>query len=284
MKDYPGQLMNGGTMKQPLLIVGLLAMLLMGVLSGCIGPVAIETITRTYAATDATIINVSNFNGQVDITGWNGATVVVTAVKKSSVGQADLANINISVTASDNHLDIKTIYTGSSTTQPSVDMTLKVPYNVTMNTVTTSNGQIHLSSTRGDTILATSNGAILVNHAIGFVSAATSNAYIEIKGATGITGAHTSNAAISCEVHAIRDNCSIDTSNAAITVYLSPSLNATVDAATSNARVSLQGITLSIQHMEETHIIGTIGTAVHRIEVRTSNANIYLYNLVASIT
>jgi len=271
-------------MKQHFIIAGLLLMLLISTLNGCIGPVATETITKTYSASDATIVTVANFNGQVDITGWNGATVMITAVKKSSLGQADLANINISITTSDNHLDIRTIYTGPSTTQPSVDMTLKVPYNVTIDAVATSNGAIRLSSTKGDSILSTSNGAILVNHVTGFVSAATSNAYIEIKGTTGITGAHTSNAAISAEVQNIRSNISIDTSNAAITVYLNPSLNATVDMATSNAKVTVQEISLNVSLLEETHVIGMLGTDGHRIEVRTSNANMYLYNLQPSIS
>jgi hypothetical protein len=271
-------------MKHPLVIAGILTVLLFSGLNGCIGPVATETITKTYSASDATVLTVSNFNGLVDITGWNGATVMITAVKKSSVGQGDLKNINISVTTSDNHLDIRTIYTGLSTSQPSVDMTLKVPYNVTIDTVTTSNGAIRLSGTKGDSVLSTSNGAILVNHVTGFVSAATSNAYIELKGTTGITGAHTSNAAISAEVHAIRGNVSIDTSNAAITVYLNTSLNATVDMATSNAKVTVQGITLNVSLMEETHVIGTLGTDGHKIEVRTSNANMYLYNLQPSIS
>jgi len=271
-------------MKQPLILAGILTILLFSGLNGCIGPLATETITRVYAATEDTIVTVSSFNGLVEITGWDGATVTITAVKKSSVGQADLKNINISVTTSDNHLNIRTIYTGPSTTQPSVDMTLKVPYNVTIDAVATSNGAIHLSSTKGDSILSTSNGAILVNHVTGFVSAATSNAYVEIKGTTGITGAHTSNAAISAEVHDVRGNISIDTSNAAITVYLNPSLNATVDMATSNAKVTVQGITLNVSLLEETHVIGTLGTDGHRIEVRTSNANMYLYNLQPSIS
>jgi hypothetical protein len=271
-------------MKHPLIIAGILTVLLFSGLNGCIGPLATETTTKTYAANDSTVLTIANFNGLVDITGWNGATVVVTAVKRSSLGQTDLAKINISVTTSDNHLDIRTIYTGPSTTPPSVDMTLKVPYNVTIDAVATSNGAIHLSGTKGNATLSTSNGAILVNHVTGFVSAATSNAYVEVKGTTGITGAHTSNAAISCEVRAIRGNCSIDTSNAAITVYLNPSLNATVDMATSNAKVTVQGITLNVSLLEETHVIGTLGTDGHRIEVRTSNANMYLYNLQPSIS
>ncbi|HVQ01253.1 MAG TPA: hypothetical protein VMT57_07045 [Candidatus Thermoplasmatota archaeon] len=270
-------------MKQPLIVIGIFASFLIGALSGCVGPIATETITKTYAVTDATVVTISNFNGQVDVTGWNGSTVILTAVKKSSVSQADLANINISAT-SGGHLDIRTLYSGPSTSQPSVDMTLRVPYNVSISKVETSNGPIHLSGTKGDAVLSTSNGAILVNQVTGFVSAATSNAYIEIKRTTGVAGAHTSNAAISVEVPGIRDNISIDTSNAAITVYLNTAMNATVDAATSNAAVLLQGITLSIQHMENTHVIGTIGTDGHRIEVRTSNANIYLHNLVSSIT
>ena len=271
-------------MQQPLIVAGLLLILLMGAFSGCVGQVATETVTGTYAATDATVMTVSNFNGQVDITGWNGATVMLTAVKKSSVSQADLANININVTTNGDRLDVTTIYNGPSTMQPSIDLSLKVPYNVTIASVENSNGRIQLSNTKGDTVLTTSNGAILVDHVNGFVSAATSNGYIELKRTTGVAGAHTSNGAISAEVYALGENITLDTSNAAVTVYLSPSLNATVDAATSNARVSVQGVTLNSSLLQETHVVGTLGTGSRRIEVRTSNANINLYNLSASIS
>ncbi len=271
-------------MRQPFVIGVIFFVLLIGTLSGCIGPVATETITGTYHVTDATVVTVSNINGQVEITGWNGSTVELTAVKRSSVGQADLANINISAIATSNtRLDIKTTYSGPSTTQPSVDMTLKVPVNVTIGTVASSNGAIRISGIKGDAILSTSNGAITVNQVNGSVSAATSNGAVEIRGTTGITSVHTSNAAISAEVRGIRDDVTIDTSNGAITVYLSPQLNATVDASTSNARVTVQGITLNVSLLQETHMVGTLGTDGNRITIRTSNANVYIDG-VATIT
>lgn len=266
-------------MKQPLILAGILAMLLISGLNGCIGPLATETTTKAYAANEATIVTVSNFNGKVDITGWSGATVMVTAEKRSSVGQSDLKNINISVTDVGSHLSFKTIYTGASTSQPSIDLTLKVPYNVTVDSVATSNGAIHISGAKGDTVLSTSNGAIFVSHVAGFVSAATSNGYIQINGTTGINGAHTSNAAISAEVRDIDGNISIETSNAVITVYINPSLNATVEMETSNAKVTVGGISLNVSLLEETHVIGTLGTDGHKIDIRTSNANVYLYKL-----
>ncbi len=271
-------------MKQPFVIGVAFFVLLISAFSGCVGPVATETVTRSYHVTDETVVTVSNMNGQVEITSWNGSTVEITAVKRSSVGQADLANINISAIASSNtRLDIKTTYSGPSTTQPSVDMTLKVPVNVTIGTVASSNGAIRVSGIKGDVILSTSNGAITVNQINGSVSAATSNGAIDIKGTTGITSIHTSNAAISAEVRDISDDVTIDTSNGAITVYLNPQLNATIDASTSNARVAVQGITLNISLLQETHVVGSLGTDGHRITIRTSNANVYIDG-VATIT
>jgi hypothetical protein len=268
-------------MKQHLILSGILILLLFSALDGCVGPLTTETVTKSYAANAETILTVSNFNGFVNISGWSGATINVTAVKRSSVGQADLANINISVLSTlANHFDIKTKYTGSSTTQPAVDLTIKVPYNVTVSAVTTSNGAIDISGTKGDAVLSTSNGAILVSQVNGFVSASTSNAAVELKGITGVTSIHTSNAAISAEVRAIRGDISIDTSNAAVTVYLDPSLNATVDASTSNAKVTVQGITLSISLLQDTHVTGTLGSGAHRIDIRTSNANVYLNSVL----
>jgi hypothetical protein len=266
-------------MKQHLVLFGIFNMLLVCVLDGCIGPLATETVTSSYAAIPGTIVTISNFNGGVTITGWSDPMITVTAVKRSSVGQTDLKNIKVNATHTENHLDIKTIYSGPSTSQPSVDLTIKVPFDAMIDTVATSNGAIHVSSIKGDTVLSTSNGAIYVDHVTGFVSASTSNAYVEVKTTTGIIDVHTSNAAISTEVRAVRGDVSIDTSNAAITVYLSPLLNATVDAATSNAKVNVQGIALSTSLLQETHVIGTLGSDDHRIEIRTSNANIYLNGL-----
>jgi len=111
------------------------------------------------------------------------------------------------------------------------------------------------------------------------VSATTSNGHIEIRNTSGISDLRTSNAAITTEIQSIEDDINIETSNGAVTVYINPLMNATLEMTTSNAKVKLQGISLNISLLEDTHVIGTLGINSLKIDIHTSNANIYLNKL-----
>ncbi|HIH00316.1 MAG TPA: hypothetical protein HA258_06995, partial [Thermoplasmata archaeon] len=80
---------------------------------------------------EQTIVSVSNINGAIEITGWNGDKVTVSAVKTSTSGEEELRKIIISVTQTENHLEIETKYTGQSLIQYGVDYSIRVPFNTT---------------------------------------------------------------------------------------------------------------------------------------------------------
>ncbi len=265
-------------MKKHLIVLGLLSVLLIGNFSGCVGPEVTEPFNGEYPVDAQTIVRVSNINGGIQITGWVGDSVTISAVKKSTSGDAGLRNINISVSRTGNTLEIETKYTGQPLTQFGVDYTIKIPYNTTLESVTTSNGAIQVSNVKGNLSATSSNGAVTVETVKGTVSATTSNGQIEIQEVTGLGTLRSSNAAINAEVRSIQDDVDIETSNAAVTVYVNPFLNASFEMTTSNAKIHLQGLALNTSRMEDTHVIGTLGTDGHRIDIRTSNAPIYLYN------
>ncbi len=266
-------------MKKHLVIIGLISVVLIGNLSGCVGPEVIDYFNGEYPINAQTIVSVSNINGQIEITGWDGDNVSVYAVKKSTFGEEELHKANISVTQTGNHLEIITKYTGQKLIQTRVDYTIKVPYNTSIASLTTSNGGIQISKVKGDISATSSNGAIIIEDVNGIVSATTSNGHIEIRNTSGISDLRTSNAAITTEIQSIEDDINIETSNGAVTVYINPLMNATLEMTTSNAKVKLQGISLNISLLEDTHVIGTLGINSLKIDIHTSNANIYLNKL-----
>jgi hypothetical protein len=271
---------RGFYMEKKVIIFGIFSLLFVVGFSGCLGPQATEYFNGSYPVTEQTILKVINKNGQVEIAGWDGNNVTVNAVKRS--GTQELNKIEINVNYVGNYLNIETRYTGLSTF--SVDINIKVPRGVHIESVTSSNGAIFLTDTIGNVTTLTSNGAININNVDGYVSAETSNAHVEVKGATGIKYIHTSNGAITGEVDDIQEDVNIETSNAAITVYINPSINATIDMRTSNSKINIEGVSLNVQSLEDTHVLGTLGSNGHRLDIHTSNANIYLINLVISIT
>jgi DUF4097 and DUF4098 domain-containing protein YvlB len=266
-------------MKQHILLLGILIIIFIGSLNGCFGPVTTENFNKEYPVKDQTTITVSNINGKIDIAGWNESLVSLNAVKKSSLGQEELNKVNISVVMAKYRIDIKVKYIGIGSMQSSVDMTIKIPFTMMLNSATTTNGEIQISGIKGNSTLSSSNGAILVENVDGYVQASTSNGLIEIRGTTGIGDVHTSNGAISVEVRDFRNSMNITTSNGAITAYINPLLNATLDMTTSNGKITVHDLTLDYALTEETHIIGILGIDGRRVDIRTSNGNIDLYKL-----
>ena len=266
-------------MKKHYLIIFFGFVIILSGISGCFGPQTTDYFNHEYEVGDNTILKVTTINGQIEINSYDGDTVTVNAIKKSSFGQEELDKIEIVVIEDENGLEIETKYFGQRLTIPSVDMNIKVPKNVTVNSVTTSNGDIQISSVKGNVIAKSSNGAIIIEDVSGYVSATTSNGKIDVKKTTGIKDLKTANLGINAEVYDFKDNVSISTSNGGITVYINTSLNANIEMTTSNGQISIKDVTLNIQSSEDKHIEGLLGEGGNLLDIQTSNGNINLYKL-----
>lgn len=266
-------------MKKNCIICGIITLFCIIGLSGCVGPQVTEYFNGSYAVNDQTILTVANINGHVEIMGWDGDNVTINAVKKSSFGNEELDKIQINVTTTGNYLNIKTKYSGLSSIQGSVDLNIKVPRNIRIESVTSSNGPIQITQTKGDITAESSNGGIFIDTVEGYVSAETSNGQIQVKGTTGIGNLRTSNGPIIAEVADVQQDIRIETSNGAVTISVNASLNATIEMTTSNSQITIEGISLNIQLLETTHVIGSMGTNGQSIDIHTSNGKIKLLKL-----
>ncbi len=265
-------------MKKQFLLIGIILVLIAVGLSGCFGQ-ATKEFKNEYESDENTILQVSNINGPITITPWSGDTVVVDATIRSSIGESELNNIQIEVTENNNLIDIVTKYLGSGSVQVSTDMNINAPTYVTIDSVTTSNGEVKISGIKGNITAHSSNGAIIIKNVNGYVDASSSNGRVEIKDTTGIVNVHSSNGDIYTEVFNFKENITISTSNGKISVYINPALNANIDMTTSNGRVSTSGLSLDLTITEERHKEGKLGNGGNNIIITTSNGDINLYKL-----
>jgi len=266
-------------MKKQLLIAGLTLVLIAIELTGCLGGQHTDYFDGEYESDGNSILKVTTFNGQIEVYTWDNDSVSLNAIKRSSISREELDNADINVDESGDNIEINVLYTGQRTIQPSVDMNIKVPSYVTVDTVTTSNGAIIIEDAKGNITADSSNGAITIANVDGYVAATTSNGRIEVTGTTGIKNLHSSNGVINTEIYDIQENITISTSNGGITVYITPSLNADIEMETSNGHIIINGITLNLTTDEEKHKEGTLGDGGTKILIQTSNGNIKLYEL-----
>jgi hypothetical protein len=266
-------------MKKYCFITGIFLIFVVGGMIGCIGPKATDYFNGEYDVDENTVLKVSTLNGQIEINVWDGNNISLNAIKKSSFGQEELDNIEINVLESEKLVEIEAKYIGKRATTPSVDMNIKIPNYVIIDSVTTSNGAIQISGGKGDVKATSSNGAIIIDDVDGYISASTSNGRIEVEGTTGVKNLISSNSGIEVEILDFNEDISISTSNGGISVYINPVLDAFMDMTTSNGWISISDISLNLTISEEKHMAGELGVGGNMIDIHTSNGNIYLGRL-----
>lgn len=241
-----------------------------------------EEFRQSYDVPSGTKVQVHNANGDIMISRWAEDHVEVYAKKKTNHGEDELAKVEIEVTV-DNVMEIRTKYLEKNA-RVSVKYDIRIPKGVIVQEVKTSNGEIELKGTEGNTKAVTSNGEIRVSDVDGIVRLETSNGEIEVRRTTGVLEANTSNGEIHVEVHNIpEDGTRISSSNGSIDLFISDEVNADLRAATSMGKVRIKDIELrkrfTAASQAATLLTGVIGKGGGLISVNTSNGEIELHRL-----
>jgi len=254
-------------MKKVLFAVALL-ILISVVFSGCInfdstppGPEVISYFEDEYDADENSILSVSTVNGKISITSWDGEKIALNATKRSKYGEDDLENAEIVVSENGDEINIE-IQHSTPIRSRAVDLVIKIPNNVTVKSV---------SST---------NGAITVENVDGYVDATTTNGGIEIKGTTGIGNLVSSNGGITAELFDIKEDIDIENTNGGVTLFINPIINASIQISTTNGGITVEGEFITETESTYNSFIGILGSGGNSINVVTTNGGITINELI----
>jgi len=253
------------------------SIILINFLSGCSGERTTEEFLESYSVRIGTTVSISNPNGDITVTGWDGDKVEIYAFKESMHGQEALDEVDIFIEVADEMI-IRTEHP-SQQAKVSVSYQVKLPENVFLGIAEGSNGDIKVENLSGNAVLTTSNGSITAVEVNGTVSARSSNGDIKISGVRGLGILQTSNGNIDAELPRLPEDLDIKTSNGSITLSLAPELEADLAAKTSNGSVSYSGLNIETGEIEQTSLIGTINGGGSKINIVTSNGSIELVPL-----
>lgn len=278
-----------------------------------------EDFHYTHALKSGGRIELENFNGGIEITGWDKETVEIHGTKHAPTREL-LDAIQIDIDSTADALRIKTIRPLERRGNLGVKYILSVPRKVVLERivssnggvrleqlegtakirtsnggvraasfkgdldVTTSNGGIDLSAFTGGASLRSSNGAIHADGVRGFFEATTSNGPIEarILEATGTRPirANSSNGRITLTVESLKSSDIIaSTSNSSLTVKLPAGAGARLKAGTSNSSISTEFDVTAQGTMSKNRIEGTIGGGGPLVDLHTSNGSIRVLKL-----
>lgn len=259
-------------------------------------------------------LSLESFNGAVEISTWDQNTIDISGTKRGPTeAAADMLNVSIDHTA--DSVAIRVVRPSERRNNLGARFAIKLPRNVLIDRITTSNGSIRIEDGVGPTRLHTSNGSIRLQSFRGTLDAQTSNGPIDLVECDGDVTAHSSNGHIHAEhlagaLDASTSNNSvtavlerpdsavrISTSNGGVELTLPPNYSAAIRANTSNNSVALRFATEPNAHLiastsnssitsafemrvhgniSRNHTEGDLGSGGPTIDLRTSNGAIRL--------
>ncbi len=255
---------------------------------------------------------IENYNGPVEISGWERDEVDIAGTKYAST-RSQLAEIRIDVQSSGDGVQIRTVPPVERRGNSGAKYVIRVPQRVLLDQVnssngsiriervdgathvrtsnggvrtrsltgsldvTTSNGTIEVSDLKGGALLATSNGSIKADNIRGMFQARTSNGSIDARlfdvPAGSPVKASTTNGRVELTLDVIKTDIRASTSNGSIQVNLPSNVNARIDANTSNSRI-LSDFEVKAGTSSKRRLEGVLGAGGPTIELTTNNGEI----------
>ena len=154
------------------------------------------------------------------------------------------------------------------------NVSLNLPASIFLD-VKSSNGAIAISGSQGGMSCSTSNGAITIENTSGYAQIETSNGKITAINHNGNMNARTSNGAIDAGVLIPEGGeCILRTSNGTINLAIPEETSALITASTSNGKIEVDDIGITLIKMEKTEFEGAMGDSAGNIQLETSNGSI----------
>ena len=252
-----------------------------------------EEFHQTYTVEADTEVEIRNVNGEINITAWDENYVDVRALKRTRENRDELDLVTIEVNTND-IMEINTVIQKRTeedsffnrifgkiyrrSPKVTVDYTIKLPRSVILNRVSTTNGDVEIFGTRGDSYVKTTNGDIAVENTDGLIDAKSTNGRISITGGALTKNARTTNGSIEASLSDnFIDGTSISTTNGSIDLYLSPDINADIELRTVNGKISAGGFRMVVDTISKRQFVGTLGSGGKRITAKTINGSISLH-------
>lgn len=184
-------------------------------------------------------LDVQNFNGSVEILGWDQNTVDVSGTKYSEE-ESQLHAMRVEVTQSGTTVTVRTDRPEPRRWNGGARYLIRVPRRTELVRIQSSNGSLRVEDVEGRASdLTTSNGGIRLRNIRGKVDARTSNGSVDVQTAEGGVSIRTSNGSVTLDN--VRGTLQATTSNGAIRgtlVYASP--NEPIRLSTSNGAIDVR--------------------------------------------
>jgi hypothetical protein len=163
-----------------------------------IGPREEEAFHYSYDCKPGSRLLLDNYNGAVEIAAWDQPKIEIDGARFAS-NRERLQQVKIDISRSADSVNIRTIPPLDRGANTGARYQIRVPKQMVLELVKSSNGSLRLTGTDGNANLRTTNGSVRISSVNGTVAAISTNGTIELVGLNGPVSARTSNGRIKME-------------------------------------------------------------------------------------
>jgi DUF4097 and DUF4098 domain-containing protein YvlB len=242
-------------------------------------------------------VHIADKNGRLTVEGWPRREVriqITRVVRAEDKAKAEelMKELSADVEVRKGRIDIVSRFPkrresigiwdilGRKVASLNINYYVQVP-NETDLVLETSNGEVLARGLNGGVEASTTNGDIRVKEVKGDVTLTTTNGEIEMAGVSGEASARTTNGSVVAELRGIpsKGKVGLETTNGNVVAYLPKDVRTTLEAMTTNGRLSIAFPVAREGVMTSKSIRGTINGGGAKISIATTNGNVEVRRL-----
>lgn len=227
-----------------------------------------DKVVKTFSANANTQLQIDNTNGKVGIEGWNKDEVQITATIYTK-NEAGRERVEVLVAQNGDTIDIDTHFAKqsgwSNNNYAQVDYVIYVPKYIELDDVKLKNGSLAIKDVTGDINASLKNGNMTATGLAANTRVMSKNGSVKLSYADNL--------------QALK-NVNVDSKNGSITVYLPDSVNATINATSTNGSISNGfGLPVDKSRSNRKKLSGELGTGDANIKLLSKNGSIRIKSL-----
>lgn len=254
-------------------LIAVCAVLLMTAMAG-----AAQDFSKKYELGAGGHINIHSVSGDVTITGYNGSTVVVTAVKTGR----DRDRVEVEDLSGGDRIDVRSRYPERCNCDASINFTVQVPRGVkySFDKISSASGDIKISGVAGDINGRSASGDVTIEEVEGNISASSASGDVRVNRAIGTVNARSASGDVEVDLAGINGAGSMEFTSASgnVRVKAPADLDAEVEMSCTSGDLKTD-FALAVnepEHGSRRSAHGRLGSGARSLKIRSSSGSVSL--------
>ncbi len=240
-----------------------------------------QDFQKTYNLEAGGSVEIANVSGDVNLTGYEGSAVVVSAYKEGR----DREQVEVEDESTQGRVVLRAKYPNHCNCDASVRFEVRVPRsgNINFEKISTASGNVKAEGFTGRVHLSTASGNVTLRGVGGEIKASSASGNVRVAEATGMVNASTASGDVEVELTRVDGDGDMRFSSASgdVNVRLPSSVNARVSMSTASGDIETN-FPLEVRHDRYgsgTRAEGQLGSGARTLKLSSASGNVSLKSI-----